>query len=104
MNYEFLYPLYNLILIFPHLLNVHPDSLHSLELFACLNQYYPSLLIILQNQFLTIENELYSLDEKIYERLLEKEMTMLRAIENNKLERVISIEDDINLIFRDLKF
>ena len=86
---------YNLV----HLLQ-SKDRIHRLGLQQDqYTQYY-----YLQNEFLTIENEIYSLDERIYERLLEKETTMLQAIENNKLESVTSVEDDVDLIFRDLKF
>lgn len=86
---------YNLV----HLLQ-SKDRIHRLGLPQDqYTQYY-----YLQNKFFTTVNETYSLDEKIYERLLEKEITMLQAIENNKLERVISVEDDVNLIFRDLRF
>jgi hypothetical protein len=86
---------YNLV----HLLQ-SKDRIHRLGLPKDqYTQYY-----FLQNQFFTIDNDSYSLDERIYERLIEKEITMLEAIENNKLERVTSVEDDVNLIFRDLKF
>lgn len=85
---------YNLV----HLLQ-SKDRIHRLGLPQDqYTQYY-----YLQNEFFTIDNDAYSLDERIYERLLEKETTMLQAIENNNLERVTSVEDDVNLIFRDLK-
>lgn len=86
---------YNLV----HLLQ-SKDRIHRLGLPQ--NQYTQYYYI--QNVFLTIDNESYSLDEKVYERLLEKETTMLQAIENNKLEHVTSVKDDVDLIFRDLKF
>lgn len=86
---------YNLV----HLLQ-SKDRIHRLGLPQDqYTQYY-----YLQNEFFTIDNNAYSLDERIYERLREKETIMLKAIENNKLERVTSVEDDVNLIFRDLKF
>jgi len=56
------------------------------------------------NGFLTRDNEVYSLNKRIYGRLHEKERIMLEAIENNKLEQVKSIEEDLELIFKDLKF
>jgi superfamily II DNA or RNA helicase len=86
---------YNLV----HLLQ-SKDRIHRLGLPQ--NQY--TQYYYLQNEFITIENEVYSLDERIYDRLLEKETTMLQAIENNKLERVTSVEDDIDLIFSNLNF
>lgn len=86
---------YNLV----HLLQ-SKDRIHRLGLPQ--NQY--TQYYYLQNNFFTTVNGTYSLDEKIYERLLEKETTMLQAIENNKLEKVIPVEDDVNLIFRDLRF
>ena len=46
----------------------------------------------------------YSLDQKIYQRLLEKERIMLEAIDKDILESLGSIEDDIEIIFKDLKF
>jgi len=86
---------YNLV----HLLQ-SKDRIHRLGLpSGQYTQYY-----YLQNQFLTSDNEVYSLDERIYERLSEKERTMLQAIENNRLEKMTSIKDEVELIFKDLKF
>ena len=44
----------------------------------------------------------YSLDEQVYERLLEKEQTMLDAIENHVLEPVYTDEEDLALIFKSI--
>lgn len=49
-----------------------------------------------------LENE-FSLDQKIFERLKEKERIMLDAIENNQLEAVTTCDEDLELIFKDLK-
>ncbi len=85
---------YNLV----HLLQ-SKDRIHRLGLRDNeYTQYY-----YLQNQFLTRENDVYSLDKRIYERLNEKERIMLEAIENNMLEQLNSVEEDIELIFKDLK-
>lgn len=57
----------------------------------------------MQNNYLTRDYDVYSLDEKIYERLLEKEKIMLEAIEIDILEELGSIEEDLEVIFGDLK-
>lgn len=44
----------------------------------------------------------FSLDQAIYNRLCEKEQTMLNAIDNNVLEKVTTPEEDVELIFKDL--
>lgn len=44
----------------------------------------------------------YSMDEVIYQRLKEKEKTMLNAIDNHVLEPVYTPEEDIDLIFKTL--
>ena len=44
----------------------------------------------------------YSLDHHIYDRLEEKEQTMLRAIEENRLEMPPSDKEDVDLIMNDL--
>lgn len=85
---------YNLV----HLLQ-SKDRIHRLGLPA--NQY--TQYFYLQNNYMTKDNQIYSLDKKIYERLHEKEQTMLEAIENNLLEPVVTIEEDIEIIFKDLK-
>ena len=61
-------------------------------------QYY-----YLQNYFTTNDGDIFSLDNKIYQRLEEKEKAMLDAIENNVLEPVVSSEEDIEIVFRDLR-
>jgi len=59
--------------------------------------------IFLHNSFLTREKLQYSVSEKIYKRLKEKETTMLEAIENEKLEAVTTTQEELDLIFQDLK-
>lgn len=44
----------------------------------------------------------YSLDEKIYDRLKEKEQIMLNAIENGILEESCSTQEDLDIIFNKL--
>ena len=86
---------YNLV----HLLQ-SKDRIHRLGLpEGQYTQYY-----YLQNEFLTRNNEVYSLSHNIYGRLHEKEARMLEAIENDRLEELSSVEEDIDLIFSDLKF
>lgn len=86
---------YNLV----HLLQ-SKDRIHRLGLKeGQYTQYY-----FLYSMFLTREGFEYSLDQKIYQRLLEKERIMLEAIDKDVLESLGSIEDDIEIIFRDLKF
>ena len=57
-----------------------------------------------QYYFLQVEynsnNEKISLDNNIYERLVEKEQTMLDAIDNNRLEKIYSSDEDLEIIFR----
>ncbi|WP_317856098.1 DEAD/DEAH box helicase [Chakrabartyella piscis] len=85
---------YNLV----HLLQ-SKDRIHRLGLKEQqYTQYY-----YLQNHFIQEDGLLFSLDQKIYDRLLEKEMLMLDAIENNRLETVVSSDEDIEIVFRDLK-
>lgn len=57
----------------------------------------------MQKDFLTRDYDVYSLDNRIYERLLEKERIMLEAIDIDSLEYLGTIEEDIGIIFRDLK-
>lgn len=85
---------YNLV----HLLQ-SKDRIHRLGLPQ--NQY--TQYFYLQNEFLTIDNEIYSLDKQIYQRLQEKEKIMLDAIENNVLEHITTVEEDLDIIFSDLK-
>jgi hypothetical protein len=85
---------YNLV----HLLQ-SKDRIHRLGLPQ--NQY--TQYFYLQNEFLTLSNEIYSLDKQIYLRLQEKEKIMIDAIENNVLEQVTSVQEDLDIIFSDLK-
>lgn len=86
---------YNLV----HLLQ-SKDRIHRLGLKeGQYTQYY-----FLHSMFLTRENFIYSLDQRIYERLLEKERIMLEAIDKDVLETLGSIEEDIEIIFKDLEF
>ena len=86
---------YNLV----HLLQ-SKDRIHRLGLKeGQYTQYY-----FLHTIFLTRDGFEYSLDQKIYQRLLEKERIMLEAIDKDILESLGSIEDDIEIIFKDLKF
>jgi superfamily II DNA or RNA helicase len=85
---------YNLV----HLLQ-SKDRIHRLGLQNDqYTQYY-----FLQEIFLKKDGESYSLDEKIYLRLKEKEQIMLDAIENNILEQGTTPEEDLELIFSDLR-
>lgn len=86
---------YNLV----HLLQ-SKDRIHRLGLKEGQYTQYYFLHII----FLTRDGFEYSLDQKIYQRLLEKERIMLEAIDKDILESLGSIEDDIEIIFKDLKF
>lgn len=85
---------YNLV----HLLQ-SKDRIHRLGLPQ--NQY--TQYFYLQNEFLTVTNEIYSLDKQVYNRLQEKEKVMLDAIENNVLEQVTTVEEDLDIILSDLK-
>lgn len=85
---------YNLV----HLLQ-SKDRIHRLGLKeGQYTQYY-----FLQSIFVKKDGFEYSLDQKIYQRLLEKEKIMLDAIDEDILESLGSIEDDIEVIFKDLK-
>lgn len=84
---------YNLV----HLLQ-SKDRIHRLGLPADqYTQYY-----FLQEVFSDREGISYSLDEKIYLRLKEKELIMLDAIENNKLEKGWTSQEDLDIIFSGL--
>lgn len=85
---------YNLV----HLLQ-SKDRIHRLGLPT--NQY--TQYYYLQNYYTSSDSSSFSLDNKIYERLLKKEAIMLEAIENNKFEPVTSSEKDIEIVFSDLK-
>ena len=83
---------YNLV----HLLQ-SKDRIHRLGLpDGQYTQYY-----YLQDAFM-VDGEEYSLDNKIYTRLLKKEEVMLHAIENNELEPVYTTEEDLAVIFKGL--
>ncbi len=80
---------YNLV----HLLQ-SKDRIHRLGLNdGQYTQYY-----FLQNTFFDDYAESFSLDQKIYERLKQKEQVMLDAIEKDVLEIVTTSEEDIDLI------
>lgn len=85
---------YNLV----HLLQ-SKDRIHRLGLpDGQYTQYY-----FLQEQFVTNDGEGFSLDQKIYTRLKEKEQIMLDAIENNILEPGTTAQEDLDIIFKDLR-
>ena len=85
---------YNLV----HLLQ-SKDRIHRLGLpNGQYTQYY-----YMQEHFVTEDNDDYSLDEQILIRLQEKEQIMLDAIENQKLEKVTTTQEDLDLIFSGLK-
>jgi hypothetical protein len=44
----------------------------------------------------------YSMDEQIYERLQEKEKTMLEAIDSDSLELLHTDDEELELIFSEL--
>ena len=84
---------YNLV----HLLQ-SKDRIHRLGLPD--NQYtqYYFLQSVFDNR-----GESFSMDSKVYERLKEKEKTMLDAIDNHELEPVYTPEEDLKIIFDSLK-
>ena len=80
---------YNLV----HLLQ-SKDRIHRLGLpQGQYTQYY-----FLQDYY-TVDDGEYSLDEKVYLRLQEKEKVMLDAIDNHELEPVYTPEEDLDMIF-----
>lgn len=83
---------YNLV----HLLQ-SKDRIHRLGL--PVNQY--TQYYYLQTLF-KIDNIDYSLDEMIYDRLKLKEHIMLEAVDDGKLERVFTEQEDIDAIFKKL--
>lgn len=84
---------YNLV----HLLQ-SKDRIHRLGLPEDqYTQYY-----FIQNNFTKSDDEFFNLDKKIYERLMEKEETMMNAIENDVLEKVTTDREDVELILGDL--
>lgn len=80
---------YNLV----HLLQ-SKDRIHRLGLEP--NQY--TQYYYLQSYY-EVDGSKYSMDEKVYLRLLEKERIMIEAIDNKKLEPVYSTEEDLGIIF-----
>lgn len=84
---------YNLV----HLLQ-SKDRIHRLGLPE--NQYtqYYFLQSVFDNR-----GESFSMDSKVYERLKEKEKTMLDAIDKHELEPVYTPEEDLKIIFESLK-
>ena len=84
---------YNLV----HLLQ-SKDRIHRLGLKDDqYTQYY-----FMEDQFNGL-NGSPSIDHKVYVRLKEKEQTMLDAIDNHVLEPIYTSEEDLNVIFGDLK-
>lgn len=84
---------YNLV----HLLQ-SKDRIHRLGLDS--NQYTQWYFF---NVFYKVNEISFSMSEKIYKRLKEKEERMIKAIENNYLESMTPDEEDLNIIFKDLK-
>lgn len=83
---------YNLV----HLLQ-SKDRIHRLGLGK--NQYTQYYYM---QQFFCDKDGEYSLDERIYNRLLEKEQTMLNAIDSDRLEIMPTNNDELNIIFEGL--
>lgn len=72
------------------------DRIHRLGLASDqYTQYY-----YMENNYEYNEKN-YSLDHRIYERLMDKEKVMLNAINNDVLEHVTSFEEDLEIVFRD---
>lgn len=80
---------YNLV----HLLQ-SKDRIHRLGLPS--NQYTQYYYM---QDFYKYDEELFSMDEKVYLRLREKEKIMLDAIDNQELEPVYTPEEDLRIIF-----
>lgn len=73
------------------------DRIHRLGLpEGQYTQYY-----YMQNIFDNDGDE-FSMDDKVYLRLKEKEQIMLDAIDNQELEPVYTPEEDLDIIFGDL--
>lgn len=83
---------YNLV----HLLQ-SKDRIHRLGLPE--NQYTQYHFLQLSYQ---TDDGLWSLDDAVYQRLKEKEQTMLDAIDNHILESMPTSQEDLDLIFRKL--
>lgn len=69
------------------------DRIHRLGLSS--NQY--TQYWYLENYY-DFEGETYSLDQKIYQRLLDKEQIMLDAISQQSIESVTTTEEDLELV------
>ena len=52
--------------------------------------------------YFKVNGQEYSLDRKIYDRLMDKESLMLNAIDHKILEAGVSDEEDLQLILGDL--
>ncbi|MCZ4376901.1 MULTISPECIES: DEAD/DEAH box helicase [Enterococcus] len=72
------------------------DRIHRLGLAD--NQY--TQYYYMQSKYIYNE-QVYSLDDRIYHRLMEKEKIMLDAIDHDILEKVTSFEEDLKIIFQD---
>lgn len=83
---------YNLV----HLLQ-SKDRIHRLGL---PDSQYTQYHFLLDNY--SVEGLTYSLDYRVYQRLLEKEQIMLDAIDNHVLEPVYTTEEDLTIIFKNL--
>lgn len=83
---------YNLV----HLLQ-SKDRIHRLGLPE--NQYTQYYYL---QQWFEANDSPFSIGYKIYDRLMEKEQTMLNAIDNNELEGVTSSDEDLKFIFSTL--
>ena len=83
---------YNLV----HLLQ-SKDRIHRLGLpVGQYTQYYYLM------DYFKVNGREYSLDRKIYDRLMDKELLMLNAIDHQVLESGASDEEDLQLILGDL--
>ena len=82
---------------FVHLLQ-SKDRIHRLGLPKNKYTQYYFLQSVFDNK-----GESFSMDSKVYERLKEKEKTMLDAIDNHELEPVYTPEEDLKIIFDSLK-
>ena len=80
---------YNLV----HLLQ-SKERIHRLGLLS--NQYTQYYYM---QVFYKYDEELFSMDEKVYLRLWEKKKIMLEAIDNQELEPVYTNEEDLRIIF-----
>lgn len=83
---------YNLV----HLLQ-SKDRIHRLGLPD--NQYTQYYYM---QDFFMYDGEEFSVDEKVYLRLQEKEKVMLEAIDNQELEPAYTSEEDLKIIFGDI--